>query len=83
MDGLKVALQAAGDEVVQNFYYNGWKCDHFILNVFVFSPVGKICAAFYNAPGTMHDSTMAQLGSGKIDEVYTQTGEKVVVDSAF
>ena len=56
MDGLKVGVECAGDEVTQNRFYNGWKCDHYISNVFLFSPAGKICAVYFNAPGIVHDS---------------------------
>jgi len=85
MDGLKIDIEQSSDALTQNGFYNGWKCDHFISNLFLFSPAGKICAAYFNAPGTTHDSTMARLGCiyDKIDTVYEATGYKVVVDSAF
>ena len=70
MDGLKIELEAAGDEQKQSHFYNGWKCDHYISNLFLFSPAGRICAAYFNAPGTAHDSTMAQMSGmySKIDD---------------
>ena len=36
---------------------------------FLFSPAGKICATYFNAPGTAQNSTMAQMSGGydKID----------------
>ena len=85
MDGLKIGLEAAGDEQTQSCFYNSWKCDHYISNLFLFSPAGHICAAHFNAPGTVHDSTMAQMSGiyTKIDEVYVRTSARVVVDSAF
>ena len=85
MDGLKIGLEAAGDKQTQSRFYNGWKCDHYISNLFLFSPAGRICAAYFNAPGTVHDSTMALMSGiySKIDEVYVRTGARVVVDSAF
>ena len=43
MDGLKIGLEAAGDEQAQSRFYNGWKCDHSISNLFLFSPAGRIC----------------------------------------
>ena len=51
----------------------------------LFFPTGCICAAYFNAPGTVHDSTMAQMSGiyTKIDEVYICTGAQVVVDSAL
>jgi hypothetical protein len=43
----------------------------------------KICGL--NAPGTMHDSTLADYGKvyEKLEAVFDETGGKVVVDSAF
>lgn len=85
MDGLKILIQKAGSEIEQNNFYNGWKSDHFVTNLFLFAPDGKIKAAYFNAPGAFHDSTLADRGGiyDDIDEVFTRTGGKVVVDSAF
>ena len=49
-DGLKVLIQKAGDNLVQNAFYNGWKCDHFVTNLFLFAPDGTIVAAIVNCP---------------------------------
>ena len=63
MDGLKLFLQQAGKQVgkpdVQNYFYNGWTHDHYVSNLFLFSPDGKIRKYFLNAPGCWHDSTLA------------------------
>jgi DDE superfamily endonuclease len=85
MDGLKIRLQKSGNAQVQNLFYNGWTHDHYISNLFLFSPDGKIRACYTNAPGTMHDSTLAKWGGlyDKIDELYRTRQAKVVVDSAF
>ena len=85
MDGLKIEIEVPKDEDTQNMFYNGWKCGHYISNLFLFSPNGKICACYFNAPGTVHDSTMANRSGiyERIDEVYVKTGGRVVVDSAF
>jgi hypothetical protein len=85
MDGLKVMLQQAGNAEVQSMFYNGWMCDHYISNLFLFSPNGRICACYFNAPGSVHDSTMAEMSGiyDKIDSIHQQTGGQVVVDSAF
>ncbi|KAL7566562.1 hypothetical protein ACA910_000631 [Epithemia clementina (nom. ined.)] len=66
-------------------FYNGWQCDHFLLNLFLFSPNGKIRACYFNCPGTFHDSTMARMSGiyNKVKVIFQQTGGKVVVDSAF
>ncbi len=52
--------------------------------LFVFCPDRKIPLCLLNAPGTFHDSTMADYGiySG-IEYIHTISGGKVVVDSAF
>ena len=62
VDGLKLYLQQAGDSVIQSRFYNGWKHDHFVTNIFAFAPNGSIIACTLNAPGTWHDSTLAHWG---------------------
>ena len=87
MDGLK--LLVATNEAVQNMFYNGWTHDHYVSNLFVFSPDGLIRACLLNAPGSWHDSTLASVSSiyDKLDEINdrerTHGGAQVVVDSAF
>ena len=85
MDGLKLTLQRAGNETQQNNFYNGWTHEHYVTNLFLFSPDGKIRCSYFNAPGVLHDSTMAIWSSiyDQIETVYRDTGKKVVVDSAF
>jgi hypothetical protein len=85
MDGLKIRLECAGNSQMQNLFYNGWTHDHYISNLFLFSPDGKIRACYVNAPGSVHDSTMAKWGGlyQKIDDMYRIHGVKIVVDSAF
>ena len=61
-DGLKLYLQQAGDAVIQSRFYNGWTHDHYIGNIFVFAPNGTVIAAVLNAPGSMHDSCIADFG---------------------
>jgi hypothetical protein len=84
-DGLKIAIEAAGDGIVQEMFYNGWTQGHFITNVFVFAPDGTIISCILNCPGCMHDSELAGMGRiyGKLEEVYRETGGKCVMDSAF
>jgi len=84
-DGLKLLLQQSGNIIIQNRFYNGWTHDHYVSNVFVFSPLGKIIACAINAPGCLHDSTIAGYGDiyDKLEEAYNRTGGKCVVDSAF
>ena len=87
MDGLKLTrLQRAGNETQQNNFYNGWTHEHYnVTNLGFFSPDGKIRCSYFNAPGVLHDSTMAIWSSiyDQIKTVYRDTGKKVVVDSAF
>ena len=49
MDGLKVMVEAAGKDVVKNMLYNGWRCNHYISNFFLFSAAGKICMVYFKA----------------------------------
>jgi hypothetical protein len=85
MDGLKLRLERAGDDDMQNIFYNGWTHDHYVSNLFLFSPDGMIRACYINAPGTTHDSTMANLSViyDLVDALYVRRGSKIVVDSAF
>jgi hypothetical protein len=85
MDGLKLMLECAGDDVVQNRFYNGWTCDHYVGAVIVFCPDGTIPMCCYNVPGTVHDSNIAAIGNiyDKLGTIYNLTGGKCTVDSAF
>lgn len=85
MDGLKLYLQRAGGPTEENKYYNGWQHDHFVNSLFLFTPDGLIRYAYFNAPGTWHDSTMASVGGvyDTLDEIYHRTSTRIVVDSAF
>ena len=83
-DGLKIRLQRSSDWSVQNKYYNGWKGATFVNSVFVFAPDGCIRICTLNAPGTFHDSTMAEYGIyDKMEQLFMDSGVRIVVDSAF
>ena len=83
-DGLKLEFEKAGSHATQNKFYNGWTHGHYVNSVFVYSPDGKIRMCLINAPGTFHDSNMADYGIYEgMERVYLATGGKVVVDSAF
>jgi hypothetical protein len=83
-DGLKVPLQKSANWAIQNQFYNGWKDDTYVNSVFVFAPDGRIRICTINAPGTWHDSNMADYGVyDKMEAVYQETNARVVVDSAF
>jgi hypothetical protein len=60
MDGLKLTVEQAPDTLVQGRFYNGWTHGHYISSVIVFCPDGTIVC--YNAPGGMHDSSVAEAG---------------------
>ena len=85
MDGLKIKIDAAPDEITQSRFYNGWKHCHFVTAVLCFTPDGTIPACYYNVPGCSHDSTVADWGClyDKLEKVYEETGLKFVIDSAF
>jgi hypothetical protein len=85
MDGLPI--QKAGDDVIQSYFYNGWKCSHYVACLFLFTPDGHIVHSYTNAPGTTHDSTMAIYSKiyEEADAVYARMNgrARIVVDSAF
>ena len=85
VDGLKLHLQQSGDSVIQSRFYNGWKHDHFVTNIFAFAPNGSIIACTLNAPGTWHHSTLAHWGSmySKLQKCWEEHHGKVLMDSAF
>jgi DDE superfamily endonuclease len=66
-------------------YYNGWHHCHYVTNVLVFSVDGRIIHGIMNAPGSLHDSTLAEWGGiyDALEEVYDRTGGVCCVDSAF
>ena len=71
-DGLKLLIQKCNDEQKQNYHYNGWKSGHYINCVFVYTMDGKISLCLFNAPGTFHDSTMADYGMYDSLKIYIQ-----------
>lgn len=85
MDGLKLMLECSSDEDEQNNYYNGWTGDHYVNAVLGFCPDGTIRVCCYNVPGSVHDSTIAELGGiyDKLGKVFTSCDGKCTVDSAF
>eukprot|EP00957_Ditylum_brightwellii_P189428 14418234-Ditylum_brightwellii.AAC.1 len=85
IDRLKLYLQQSSDHVIQNMFYNGWKHDHYITNIFLFMPDGMICAMVINVPGAKHDSTSAKYGFiyKMLACLFDRCGAKTVVDSAF
>jgi DDE superfamily endonuclease len=84
-DGLKLFFESTTDRDEQSMYYNGWKHAHFVTNLFVFSADGRCIAAVLNAPGSLHDSTLAEWGGiyAELEDMYNRSGGKCCVDSAF
>lgn len=85
MDGLKLTVEQAPDLYVQGRFYNGWTHGHYIGCVIVFCPDGTIPIVCYNAPGSMHDSSVAEAGKvyEKLVGVFESVGGMCTVDSAF
>ena len=63
MDGVKLYLEESIGTLIQNRFYNGWKCDHYVTNILGFCPAGTIVVACLNVPGTVHDSTVCEWGN--------------------
>ena len=59
MDGLMIKINEALDEVTQSRFYNGWKHCHCFISVLYFFLDGTYPACYYNIPGCLHDSTVA------------------------
>jgi DDE superfamily endonuclease len=84
-DGCKIYFQQDKSLDIQSMFYKRWLKAHFISNLFVFGADGRIIACVVNAPGSIHDSTLAFWGGiyAKLEEVYNRTGAVCCVDSAF
>ena len=85
MDGLKLFLQQSGNTDIQERYHNGWTHDHYVTSVFCFCLDGTILIAFFNIPGSVHNSQVAEFGKiyNKLEDVYLSTGAKCCIDLAF
>ena len=53
VDGLSLCTQVSDDPELKNVTYNGWKSDHHINNVLVFSPEGMSFPTFYLRPASL------------------------------
>ena len=83
-DGLKINVEQSCDWYKQAANYNSWKEHTFVNCVFAFAPDGKIRICVINAPGTWHDSKIAQVGIyQKMEQIFDEHGARVVVDAAF
>ena len=70
---------------MQNYFYNGGTSNHYVSNLFPFAPDGTICVCVLDAPGSLHDSTVADFSGlyTLLTDVYDSNGGKVIMDSAF
>ena len=57
----------------------------YVTSVFCFWLDGTIPIAFFNIPGSVHDSQVTEFGNiyNKLEKVYLLTGAKCYIDSAF
>ncbi len=85
MDGLKLYIERPPDETIKSRYYNGWTHDHYVSNVFVFTPDGAIPMAYFNIPGCIHGSQVAEWGNiyTKFENMFDRYGVRCAVDSGF
>ena len=84
VDGLKLALHPPKNFNIQNAYYNGWTHDHYVSNVFLFTPDGCCAYCVLNSPGSWHDSDVS--AAGHLYEILDERvpdGYFAVADSAF
>ncbi|KIM55807.1 hypothetical protein SCLCIDRAFT_30069 [Scleroderma citrinum Foug A] len=82
IDGLKLPVQTSEDLDIENATFNGWLSEHFVSSVIVFSSKGEIIAANLNAPGSWHDSRVAQPIYATL-RTRTPDGYYLVADTAF
>ncbi|KAF5371930.1 hypothetical protein D9757_011485 [Collybiopsis confluens] len=82
IDGLSLAVQVSEDPELENATYNGWKTDHRITNVLMFSPKGTIIDCVLNAPGSWHDAHTAKPIFERLRSD-VPSGFYVVSDTAF
>jgi DDE superfamily endonuclease len=70
---------------MQRRCFNSWVHDHYVSNLFVFGPDGLIIACVINAPGAIHDGTLAELGGiyKSLFEIFDRNKGKCVMDSDF
>ncbi len=83
MDGLKLDIERPLDETIQSRYYNGWTHDHYVTNVFVFTPDGTFPMTYFNIPGCIHGSQVAEWGNiyAKLEAMFDKYGVCCAVDS--
>jgi hypothetical protein len=75
-------LEISGNSATQT---SGWTHDHYVTGVLLFCPDGTICISFYNVPGSVHDSHVAEFGKiyEKLMTVFDKCNSRCTADSAF
>ena len=63
-------------------YYNGWTCSHYCSNILTFAPDGTVIHTILNAPGSWHDSNIAERLYSKLMHE-TPAGYRIISDTAF
>ncbi|KNE90844.1 hypothetical protein PSTG_15712 [Puccinia striiformis f. sp. tritici PST-78] len=82
LDGLNLPVLVSDDNKVQNAYYNGWTCSHYCSCILTYAPDGALIHSVLNAPGSWHDSAIAEPLYNKL--LYnTPEGYRVISDTAF
>ncbi|KAE9383641.1 hypothetical protein BT96DRAFT_1027124 [Gymnopus androsaceus JB14] len=82
IDGLSLPTEVSDDVEMENATYNGWKSEHRINNVFVFSPQGLIIDASLNAPGSWHDAHVSRRIFERL-RTRVPEGYYLIADTAF
>ncbi|KIK65157.1 hypothetical protein GYMLUDRAFT_240466 [Collybiopsis luxurians FD-317 M1] len=82
INGLSLPIQVLDDLKVENATYNGWKTDHTITNVLMFSLKGVIIDTVLNAPGSWHDAHTTRPISRQLWECVPD-GFYIISDMAF
>ena len=80
MDGLKVYLQQASVDEIQQRHYNGWQHNPYVKNCFVLSR-WNYSNCIFNMLSSEHDSHMIE--HHKLESTHKTSGGKFTIDFAF
>ena len=85
MDGLKIGIQKSPHYIIQEFFYNGYTCNHYVTNMLVFTPASTIIVCGINIPRSVRDSEVANVCSvyEKLRKIFEDFGIFMFVDSVF
>lgn len=84
-DGLKVRLAEFEGSVIQNIFYNWCTNIHYVVNVFLFTPNGKVASYALNASRAFHGTAVTKWGAirCKLEMIYEMSGDKFVIHFSF